>query len=216
MVQTPIILALDTATGPCSVAVWKDGRVAAYLADKGPLTQSARLLPMVEEAMHKAGVNYKDLTALAATVGPGSFTSIRVGLAAARGICFAAGIPGLGFTTLEVLAYAALAHLREEAQALAILNAGKGEYYWQRFCVSPEFKALSEPEVGPLNEAVSGAPALVAGNAEIADKGLIKTAVTFPQADALAELATRYVALAQPLKPFYIRPPDAKPMAVDR
>src|SRR5438105_2329637 len=95
------ILAIDTATGPCSVAVWKNGSIAAYCEELRTSAQSTMLMPMIEKALLKSHTEYGDLSAVAATIGPGSFTGIRVGLAAARGIAFAAGIKGLGFTTLE-------------------------------------------------------------------------------------------------------------------
>lgn len=193
------ILALDAATGPCSVAVLKDGHVAAYVENLKPVMQSASLMPMVEEALEKSGVSYTDLTAVACTIGPGSFTGIRVALAAARGICFAAKIPGLGFTTLEVLAHAA-----GEKHALAALNAGKGEYYYQPYKNGP----LHEPRVGTLEAAVASAPgALLIGNAPDS------SGHPFPRADALARLAASNASKAAALHPFYIRLPDAKPQA---
>ncbi len=194
------ILAIDSATGPCSVAVWKDGRVAAYKENLHPAAQSSVLMPMIEAALADSGIGYGDLSAVAATVGPGSFTGIRVGLAAARGIAFAAGIKSLGFTTLETMAFAARA--RGE-RILSLLHAGKGEYYYQLFEAVPGWRALSEPMLGALEQAMAlSKGAVIAGNVEGATSA-------FPRADALAELAATRTA-AQPLKAFYIRPPDAK------
>lgn len=193
------ILAIDTATGPCSAAVWKDGAVAAYREELKPSQQSACLMLMVERALADSHITYADLTAVACTTGPGSFTGIRVGLAAARGIAFASNIPALGFTTLEVLAFA-----NPAAPSLAILNAGKGEVYYQGF----NGKALFEPSIGTLEAAKARLPdATIIGN--MADSRL----ATFPRADLLATLAAGG-AQAQPLHPFYIREPDAKPMAI--
>lgn len=203
------ILALDTATGPCSVALWKNGQVAAYLENtQMPVRQSACLLPMVEQALAQTNTSYHDLNTVAATVGPGSFTGIRIALAAAHGIAFAANVRETGFTTLEVLAYAA----RTEGQILSILTAGKGEYYYQYFETSPHWRPLSEPMLGTLEQAIEAAadePATISGNAVISHPGFATSPITFPRADALAELAaTQTASLA--LKPFYIRPPDAK------
>lgn len=182
------LLAIETATGPCSVAVWHKGRVAAYLENAKPVMQSASLMPMVEKALEIAKLNYADLTGVACTVGPGSFTGIRVGLAAARGIAFAANVPGIGFTTLDVLAFAA------KKPALAILNAGKGEVYYQAHD--------GQPQLGTLEEA------LAAGNGT-AVVGNVNPPLSFPRADALVGLAASGET-ALPLTPFYIRPPDAK------
>lgn len=181
MVKHQIILAMDVACGPCSVAVWKGGRVAAY-AEAAGVTQSTRLLPLIEQVLKESGYDYKDLTAVTCTTGPGSFTGIRTGLATARGICLATGLPGLGFTTLETMALG--------QSGLAALNAGKGEYYYQSF-----------KEGSPLSCACLG---ILKETADITD---------LPRADMLARLAAEYPERATALAPFYIRPPDAKPLA---
>ena len=211
MLASPALLAFDTSTGPCSVAVWKGGKVASFLKTDVPVMQSARLVPMIEQALKESHTDYKHLTAIAATVGPGSFTGIRVGLAAARGICFAAGLKGIGLTTLETIAFGA----HKEALGtpiLVILNAGKGEFYLQGFAVKPSWQPLFEPRVGSLESAVSlmQTDFVTAGNATI--QGHKALSVTCPQADALAELATLQHDPVAALKPFYIRPPDATPL----
>ena len=217
MSQAPCILAIDTATGPCSAALWKNGKVAAYVEDAGPTMQSARLVPMIEKAMRQAGVGYGDLTAVASTIGPGSFTGIRVGLATASGIAFAAGIPGMGFSTLEVMALSASFYARpDQHYILSLLNAGKGEWYYQGFRLTKSWREIEPARVGTLQEALESVrtPALVAGNAGPLPADYFPVPVAFPRADALAAMAAMEdPAGALPLKPFYIRPPDAKPMA---
>ncbi len=204
MAETKVILAIDTATGPCSTALWKAGKVAGYLENKAPVMQSACLMPMIEELLKQTGTAYPQLSAVACTIGPGSFTGIRVGLAAARGICFAAKIKGLGFTTLETLAQAAKKEAGDKP-ILSLLNAGKGEVYYQAFAAA----ALYEPRIGTIAEALASAPdALVAGNMEIGGRHIASAA--YPRADALAELAALHASPAQSLSPFYIRAPDAK------
>jgi tRNA threonylcarbamoyladenosine biosynthesis protein TsaB len=201
---------MDTSTGPSSVAVWKAGHVAAYMENSKPTMQSATLMPMVEDVMAKAGVSYQQLSAVAATIGPGSFTGIRVALAAARAICLAAGIPAMGYTSLQVLAFAAR---RQEAVTLAVLNAGKGEHYYQYYKNNP-WEEAGEASLGVLSKAMDELPAasaVFAGNAVIDDTRFISANIPFPHADALAELAANFPQLAQPvLHPFYIRAPDAK------
>jgi tRNA threonylcarbamoyladenosine biosynthesis protein TsaB len=182
-----IILAIDCATGPCSVAVWKNGRVTTCLENPKPSAQSAVLMPMIEDALKRNSINYRDISCVAATVGPGSFTGIRVGLAAARGIAFAADIKSLGFTTLEVMAFAA-----GITPVLAMLNAGKGEFYYQLFEARKD-----APHLGTREQALAYA------------EGALITEQT-PSAAALAELAATQESAAQSLTPFYIRPPDAK------
>lgn len=192
------ILAIDSATGPCSVALWAGGRVLAYREELAPVMQSARMMPMVAAALHEAGLTYKDVGLVAATVGPGSFTGIRVALAAARGIAFAAGIATAGYTSLAVLAHGCA----EPGAVLAVLNAGKGECYYQLFDSGHAHGhdvQLGTPEVA-LSHAGS---AHVVGNLP----GMLPP--HHPRADVLASLAASGAA-SQPLSPFYIRPPDAK------
>jgi tRNA threonylcarbamoyladenosine biosynthesis protein TsaB len=204
------LLALDTATGPCSAAVWKNGRVATYVENAKPVMQSASLIPMIENALAQSGITYADLTSVAATVGPGSFTGIRVALAAARAICYARKIPGMGYTTLQVLSFAVQ---QQSAHTLAMLNAGKGEQYFQYYRNSP-WQPLHEPQLATLEQALQTAPngnITVVGNSPVADTRFIASSIAFPRADALAELAIAYPELAQgSLRPFYIRAPDAK------
>lgn len=186
-----------------------------YLETLEASAQSARLVPMIEAALAQSGLTYKDLSTIACTVGPGSFTGLRVGLSSARAIGLAAGIPLLGFTTLEVLAYAAsllpsplpAEEGRTFYSALALLNAGKGEFYYQLFSLDP-FAAKSKPAVGPIENAkklLSIDTAIVGFESEI---------ISFPRADCLALLAASKFLSAQPATPFYIRPPDAKPMTI--
>ena len=210
----PTILAIDSAIGISSVAIWQGGKVAAYLEDRESSMQSARLMPLVEAALTKAELSYSDLSLVAATVGPGSFTGIRIGLAAARGIAFAARIPCVGYTTLEVM-HEALCHpdesrdpalkeldtvFRRYDKYLCILNAGKGEVYYQVFG-----KEKTQPAIGKLEDILARYP-----NAIIASS-MSPAAITHPKADALARLAATKPESALPPSPFYIRPPDAKP-----
>lgn len=199
--QDKYILALDCATGPCSAAVWKNGAIAGYSEDLRPTVQSARLIPMIDDALKQSHITYKDLTAVACTTGPGSFTGIRIGLATARGIAYAAGIHSLGFTTLEVLAYS-LKDTHENV--FAVLNAGKGEWYFQGFSSQPAWHAVNAAEVALPEKAANAAHAGAqwVGNVDVAN--IIKA---FPRADILAALAAES-ATATPLSPFYIRPPD--------
>ena len=194
------ILALDSAIGISSVAVWHEGKVVSYLENRESSMQSARLMPLVEEALAQAKLGYSDLTHIACTTGPGSFTGIRIGMAAARGIAFAANIPSLGFTTLRVMAEA-----MGSADCVAILNAGKGEVYYQYFG-----KNACAPTIGTLQHALSHPNNAIASSVLLPET-YSQATITFPRADALAKLAALHPEEAADLMPFYIRPPDAKP-----
>ncbi|MHA1569433.1 MAG: tRNA (adenosine(37)-N6)-threonylcarbamoyltransferase complex dimerization subunit type 1 TsaB, partial [Alphaproteobacteria bacterium] len=84
------LLALDTATGACSVAIWHEGGVLRRRVAEMAHGHAEALMPMVREVMHAAGASFTDLDAFAVTVGPGAFTGLRIGLAAARGMALAA------------------------------------------------------------------------------------------------------------------------------
>ncbi len=189
------ILAIDSSIGISSVALHREGALLAYLEDRESTMQAARLVPLIEQALAEAGLGYRDLTQVAATVGPGSFTGIRIGLATARGIAFAAGIPCIGYTTLEVM--------HQAGGELCILNAGKGEIYYQYFGTKP-----TKPAIGKLEEILATYP-----KAKIASS-VSPAGITHPRADALASLANMHPERALPPSPFYIRPPDAKPQSI--
>jgi tRNA threonylcarbamoyladenosine biosynthesis protein TsaB len=126
----PRILALDTAGSACSVAVAAADILLSVEARPMPRGQAEALLPMVDAAMRAAALSVSELDLVAATVGPGSFTGIRVGLAAARGIAFAAGLPLIGMTGFE----AARAGIGAGESALLVaLESRREELYVQVF-----------------------------------------------------------------------------------
>lgn len=99
------ILNIETATKNCSVCLAKDGvpvAVAEY-AGEG-YAHAEKLHVFIEEVLHKAGITFKDLTAVAVSMGPGSYTGLRIGVSAAKGLCYALNIPLLAIETLELLA----------------------------------------------------------------------------------------------------------------
>ena len=97
------------------------------------------LMPLIAEVMSAAGVEFSELDRIAVTVGPGSFTGLRVGVAAARGIALAAGTPAIGLTTLSVLA-APFFHADESKPLLAVIDARHSQVYMQLFGPGrPEF-----------------------------------------------------------------------------
>jgi tRNA threonylcarbamoyladenosine biosynthesis protein TsaB len=121
------LLALDTSTEACSVAVWYDGEVV----ERHELgrQQSQRLLPMVQEVLADAGLALNQLDALAFGRGPGSFTGLRIGAGVAQGIAFGGDLP-----VLPVSSLVALAQGQAAARVLAALDARMGQVYWVR-CV---------------------------------------------------------------------------------
>jgi len=98
------ILALETSAKACSAALTEDGRVVASAYQCTGLTHSRTLMPMVKDMLANAEIPIEDCGAIAVANGPGSFTGLRIGIAAAKGLAFAAGIPAVGISTLEAMA----------------------------------------------------------------------------------------------------------------
>lgn len=219
---TPMkLLALDTATAACSVAVWVDGTVRAHRLRPMTRGQSEALMPMVVAALAEAGLAFADLDAVAATVGPGAFTGLRIGLAAARAMALAAGLPCLGVTTLEAVAANVPEAERHGAAVLVALDAKRADVYAQVFSASLE--PLSEPAAvlpADLAGLLAGGPVIVAGDAAaraaeaLAGAGIearVSAAPGLPDAARVAAIAAHRRAAGQPAlapEPLYLRAPD--------
>jgi tRNA threonylcarbamoyladenosine biosynthesis protein TsaB len=99
------ILNIETATKNCSVALAKDGKtiISKEIAEEG-YSHAERLHVFIEETVKEGGVTFQDLSAVAVSQGPGSYTGLRIGVSAAKGLCFALNIPLIAVDTLQVLA----------------------------------------------------------------------------------------------------------------
>ncbi len=212
------LLALDTAMEACSVALWADDGVAVARRRLMARGHAEALLPMVAEVMAASGLAYADLDAFAVSRGPGTFTGLRIGLAAARGLALAAARPLIGLTTLEVLA-AAVPAARRGGSIMAAIDARRGEIYGQVFA----------PDLSPLGAAAARsaetlaaepwrAPVQVVGTAAAQMAALLGEGATAlpgdgcPDARVAAALAARrpLPAVGAPVAPLYLRPPDAR------
>jgi tRNA threonylcarbamoyladenosine biosynthesis protein TsaB len=216
------LLAIDTALEACSVAVFDgDGRKPVVVSDVIGRGHAERLFGMIETAMRDAGLAFADLDRIAVTVGPGSFTGLRVGVAAARGFALAIGCPAIGIGTLDVHAETA----RENAgnvPVLAVLDARRDEIYGQRF--SADGRPVGDAAVAPAGyfAAMVESGDVVAGNAAdmvvaLLPKGVAAPAIVHrrsaPDIVALARIGLRSPESNVAPRPLYLRPPDAKPQA---
>lgn len=223
------ILALDTACAACSAAVLDAGAIRAERFEPMERGQTEALMPMVAAVMAEAGLAFAALDLVAVTVGPGSFTGLRTGLAAARGIALGSGARLAGVTTLEAVAHAALGPLPEGAPApgriVVALSTGRAELYVQSFdrggtALDPPSAALPADVLaglggGPLLLAGDGAQRLIEAAAGSLAGAEIARGPGLPHAAWVARIAdarwgTNAGALpdAQP-RPLYLYPPRA-------
>ncbi len=212
-----ILLAIDTSGSGCFVAIHdSDSNVTLGTAgaDIGR-GHAERLMAFVDAALEAAGVDLSAIERIAVTIGPGSFTGIRVGVAAARGLSLALGVPAVGVSTLSAIA---AAHLSEHpaTPVFVAIDAKRGEAYCQAFAA--DGAAVSAPLILPLDEARAAAEAsqsLVIGSAAPLIAGTAGDSE--PAQPIPIEAVARLGALADPRadrpKPLYLRGPDAKPQA---
>jgi tRNA threonylcarbamoyladenosine biosynthesis protein TsaB len=208
------VLAIDAALAACSVAVLAEGRIAARRFETMTRGHAERLLPMVREVVGEAGFGFEAIDLLAVTVGPGHFTGLRVGLAAAKGLALALGRPLAGVTTLEAVAASA----PEEPLLAVALESKRADLYFQVFRAG---QALAPPRAA-VPEALAadwaaGTPALAGDGATrlaaaLAAAGHASRTVGSPLPDAavVARLAAARHGTSRALQaePVYLRPPD--------
>ena len=203
-----LLLGIDTALGGLSLSLCRGGEEIAGIRQPQLNDQAAQLVPCIEALLVETKLGYVDLDGIAVTVGPGGFTGVRIGLATARAIGFAAGKPVQGVTTLSLMAMCAPVGME---RFLCALPAGREMVYAQGFGGAP----WAEPQMVPIAEfAAQPFPFII--TAQPWTDALPADAVRIlhdPADNAL--FACRYVSEfggVAPL-PLYIRPPDAKPQA---
>ncbi|MBS6670639.1 MAG: tRNA (adenosine(37)-N6)-threonylcarbamoyltransferase complex dimerization subunit type 1 TsaB [Haemophilus parainfluenzae] len=124
------LLALDTSTEACSVALWHKGE-KTHLDELAQRTHTKRILPMVDELLANSGINLKQVDALAFGRGPGSFTGVRVGTGIAQGLAFGADLPVIAVSNLTAMAQAAF-ELHQVENVAAAIDARMNEVYFSQ------------------------------------------------------------------------------------
>ena len=217
-----IVLALDTSGAACSVAL-RDGtgRLVAHRFEALQRGHAERLMPMLREAMDEAAIDFAAVDLIAVTTGPGSFTGIRVGLAAARGLALASDLPLLGVTAFEAVQEAVTAGERQGRTLLVAIDSRRGDLFIQGFgadraplaapaAVGQEALAAALP-AGALLLAGDGAGRAAALLAEAGRDIVLAGAAGPPDAAAVAAAAlSRWRAGEKPPPPLplYLRAPD--------
>lgn len=211
-----IVLAIDTSGSGCSAAIYDSGSDAVLGQSGADIGRghAERLMEFVDEALASADRPIGDIDRIAVTIGPGSFTGIRVGVATARGLALALGKPAVGISSLHVLAEEARAAAPGKAVLVAI-DAKRDEVYVQAFDAAGQ--AITEPEALAV---VTARDRFAAFEGCVAGSGAeLLTSVTSVKTADLVDIAVvaRLGAGADPAsakpKPLYLRGPDAKPQA---
>jgi len=210
------ILAIETASRSCSVALYARGRdtIPVYLTENTDHGHATMLMPMIERAMAEAGCGYGDLDRIAVAVGPGSFTGLRVGIAAAQGLGLASSVPVVGISSFLTVGHVGEPE-RQGRRVFALLDSRRDEPFLAE--LDSEFGLVGSPRFVSLEELddilAPARPLILAGDAPALGRyrfhGGIRLIQNAPSALIVASLAAdpthRY---DLPAKPVYIRPPD--------
>ncbi len=221
------VLAIDTALGACSAAVLDTRHVAVVASETLPMVRghAEAIMPLIARVMDQAGIEFASLDRIAVTTGPGSFTGLRVGISAARGIALAAGKPAVGLSTLAGFAAPHIAQ-DDSSAVVAAIDARHEHVYLQVF--GPGGKTVVAPRIAPLREAVRAATAsparIVGSGAELIvalwPKGepppVLIEQLDAPDIGWIARLGAAAAEGQAPPKPLYLRAPDAQPQDAAR
>jgi tRNA threonylcarbamoyladenosine biosynthesis protein TsaB len=215
------VLAIDTALEACAAAVL-DTRGEIVSRETKPMVRghAEALMPLVKRVMERSGFGFADLTRIAVTVGPGSFTGLRVGIAAARGLALATGKPALGLTTLSAFAAPLIAE-DDTTPVVSVVDARHDHVYLHiigaggRTLVSPRLASMRDAVRACITSraprVVGNAAALLAGNwpsRERAPASVHQQAA--PDIHWVAQLGAAAPESAGPPRPLYLRAADAQ------
>ena len=216
------ILAIDTALEACSVAVLDTERAGIAAHESLPMLRghAEALIPLIARVLERARLTFSEIDRIAVTTGPGSFTGLRVGISAARGIALATGKPAVGLSTLAAYAAPFIA-ADDTLPVVAVIDARHDHVYLQVF--GPGGRTLVTPRLVPIAEArrvaATGAPRLVGTAANLLAAGwpagerapTVVEQRPAPDIDWVARLGAAAVETGLPPKPLYLRAPDAQP-----
>lgn len=221
------ILALDTSMGACSTAVLRAGGAARALFARQETMERGHaeaLMPMVAEVMQEASLEFAELDVIAATVGPGSFTGVRIAIAAARGLALVTRTKLYGTDSLTVMARTAfLSGVTLRKPFSVAVDARRGMLYLGLYdengtkrngplLIAPEDAVDLLPDA--LTTCVGNGAVLLAEAAALRGRRMDAALPDLqPSAAALAEIALEAGETVPILRPLYLRPPDAKPQA---
>ncbi len=217
------LLAIDTATNAGGVALSRNREVVALVTSKKPLRYSDRIVPMLDFVLSLEDIQLREVGCLAVAAGPGSFTGTRIGVAAAKALGQATGIPAVGISTLEALAYR---HRRWERPLAIMIDARRQQVYGAAYHPGERLECLVAPGVSrpeAFLKRLGSGDFLFAGDGALCYRGAVQAA--YPGArvlegdnrllEALCELGYQRCARGQAapvgqLRANYVRPPDVE------
>ncbi len=197
MPPNPVILAFDTAAAHCAAVLVQGDKTLAARIEPMAKGQAERLFPLLEDILADANLSWPDLSAIAVGIGPGNFTGIRISVSAARGLALSLGVPSLGISRLDAMAYGT------SGAATAIIDARQNRIYAQDFADgSPQ----SDVRLIAIDDFKANAATFC--DAEVAvDATCISTETALTNA---AKIAALRLGTDQPKPaPLYVRAPDA-------
>jgi tRNA threonylcarbamoyladenosine biosynthesis protein TsaB len=220
------VLAIDTALGACAAAVLDSARGAIIASESESMVRghAEALMPLIARVMDAGRCEFSDLDRIAVTVGPGSFTGLRVGISAARGIALAVAKPSIGLSTLSALAAPHVAARSGDA-IIAAIDAHNDQVYFQVFAANGT--TIVTPRLDRVRAAVRAVPVgptIITGSAAELVAANWPSGSPAPRIDPRAApdigWVARLGAAAQdegaPPKPLYLRRPDARPQDAGR
>lgn len=204
-------LVIDTALSACTVAVCAQGGVLGLRSEVMARGHSERLGGFVREAVGESGAGFAAIDRVGVTIGPGSFTGLRVGLAFALGLGQALSRPVVGISTLQALAWSV--ENGPGGPVAAVIDARRGEIYVQTFLDGDPLGEAHAASVEVAHAAFGsdGPPWRWSGNGAALLAPDVGPVVTEPTALALAALTERLNPSQHPARPLYLRAPDATP-----
>ena len=221
------VLAIDTALEGCSAAVLDTGRGGIIASETLTMTRghAEAVMPLIARVMDQSEIEFAELDRIAVTTGPGSFTGLRVGISAARGIALAASKPAIGLSTLAGFAAPYIAE-DDSTHVVAAIDARHDHVYLQVFGTNG--RTLVAPRIATMRDAVRAAltgPARIIGSAadmvaaawpKGAEPPLLVDQRGAPDIDWIARLGAAAADGYGPPKPLYLRAPDAQPQDAAR
>jgi tRNA threonylcarbamoyladenosine biosynthesis protein TsaB len=211
------ILGIETAGRACSVAIFDGATMLGWERQETDHGQATMLMPMIERVRTVAGCAYTDLDRIAVAIGPGSFTGLRVGIAAALGLSLASGVPAVGISSFHVVAASLAAPDLDGSRLFVLLDSRRDEPFFVE--LNRDLGFVGAPSVMPVAEfdalLIAAGPSVVLGDAPAVSRPAnafpagVRREPKSPDAMMVAALAAdpahRY---DLPPKPVYVRAPD--------